>query len=328
MKSFFSFLLLFFLCFDSNLFANRNADLYAVNNLHISANSNSTTIAKQNAITLAKQQAVGIVANRISFINGDLLYELKNTDLKNIISTINIYDEKTTNSSYEANFNITINKNILNNFLNTHQIPFIKNNFPSTVLVFTNGNICELENGVEYNKKNDENGFKYTFADTDIDTSFCTGFDCYSHLPLKYNKDTMIMVSTQYLQGDKYKFEFKNKLSNYITEAILSVNDCKDKIAFYAEKSIKSAMLNNGVSNNNNNEVSILMPIYSLNDFLTMRNKLENLNNINKLELSAISFNKVQFKVSYNYNLNTLISTLNQNGLRVKNKNDYLVIQR
>ena len=90
-KSFFSFLLLFFLCFDSGVFANRNRDLYAVNNLHISANSNSTTIAKQNAITLAKQQAVSIVANRISFMNSDLLYELKNTDLKNIISTINIY---------------------------------------------------------------------------------------------------------------------------------------------------------------------------------------------------------------------------------------------
>ena len=326
MKKIFSYFLLFFFCISVAGFANKNENLYVVNNLHVSANSYSTTVAKQNAISLAKQQAVAKIATRISFISNDLLYELQNTDLKNLISTINVYDEKTTNTSYEANFNIKINKEILNNFLNDNKVPFIKNNFPSVVLVFTNGNICELENGMEYSKKNDESGFKYTFADTDIDQSFCSGFDCYSHLPLKYNKNTIVSVTTQYLQDDKYKFIFQNKLSNNITEAILSVNDCKEKIAFYAEKSIKMSMLN--MTENTNNEISMLMPIYSLSDFLTIRQKLESINIINKIEISAISFNKVQFKVSYNYNLNALISTLNQNGLRVKSKNNYIVIQR
>ncbi len=326
MKNFFSFLFLTFFCFNAKVFANKNDDLYFVSNLHVTANSYSTTVAKQNAITLAKWQAVSKVANRISFISNEFLYELQNRDLKNIISTINIYDEKTTATSYEANFNIKINKDMLNNFLNEHNIAFIKNNFPSVVLTFTNGNICELENGIEYTKPNDESGFKYTFADIDVDTRYCNDLDCYSHLPVKYNKNTVITVTAKYLQDDKYKFIFKNKLSNDITEAILSVNDCKEKIAIYAEKSIKNSMLKQATVNNN--EISILVPVYSLTDFLTIRGKLESLNNINKLEISAISFYKAQFKVIYNYNLNALISALNQNGLTVKNKTDYLVIQR
>lgn len=313
-----------FFAYDS--FAARN-NLYVISNLSVSADASSSSEAKTLAINNAKIKAFNTFIKRV--VPKQNVYDVKiptADELEKFIYSVNIESEKTSETSYEGIVNIVINSKTINDYLTSNAVEYITVNIPSSVVVFKNGNICEFHDGEEYTNPNDESGYKFTFADTDeLDSLNCPNYSCYTALMLKNNADTVMTVETKPVTVEKYKFILKDKLFDSEYEVMLPVENCSSSLITHIAEAFKIAMLK---QSNNNNETFIVSSIYSIKDYLNLKNKLANLNVIKDISLSALNYHKAQFKVKYNYNIDSLISAIESIGLSVRNKRDYLLIRR
>ena len=72
----------------------------------------------------------------------------------------------------------------------------------------------------------------------------------------------------------------------------------------------------------------MLVPIMGLSDWIQFEKTISKVPSIKSFEVQALKYNKVQLKLKYNYDLNSVINDLRVAGLDVQNKNTYLIVKR
>ena len=128
---------------------------------------------------------------------------------------------------------------------------------------------------------------------------------------------------------------FANENGNYtviVKDKFFGINEEIIVDTYFSVPHAISQILNDAYKfamlNNRSEYISLLVPVYSLADWLDLKEKLSKLSAFKNMEVQALKYNRVQLRVNYNYNINSVISGLLGMGLNVENKGDYLIIKR
>ncbi|MCR5506246.1 MAG: hypothetical protein K6F04_00160 [bacterium] len=291
-----------------------------VNNIKVSSNSISSSAAKKQALEEAKTKAFNIVLARL-LVSEDLgkVSMPDSYNMEKFVQSLKLNNEKTTSSSYSADVNIQINKGIMTEYLKNQELNIVSDIPPSTLVIFKGSNDFDFMNNLD--KENIipmtsylSSNFKFNVDEADI-------LKFQSVIP---NVNNVVIISTMSNSNGNYTIKLKDKLfgidEEVIADSYFSVPQAISKIL---NDSYKIAM-----THNNSEYISLLIPVYSLSDWLELEKKLSKLSVFKNMEVQAIKHNRVQLKIKYNYDLSSVISALSSLNLSVENKGEYLIIKR
>ena len=138
------------------------------------------------------------------------------------------------------------------------------------------------------------------------------------------NINNVAIVSVKENSNGNYEIAVKDLLFSIDEEVIADTYaSVPHAILQVLNDAYKTSMIHN-----NSEYISLLIPVYSLSDWLNLESKLSKLSVFKDMEVQAIKYNRVQLKIKYNYDLGSVISALSGIGLGVENKGDYLIIKR
>ena len=310
-------------CLANVAFSSVSKNFYSVNGISASATSVSSSEAKKKALENARSVAFNTVISRI--LPSDDLESVVVPDSYNMekfIQTMKLNNERTTSTSYSANVDILINKKLMSEYLKNQGISALQDLPPSTLVIFKDGDNFGFGDA-EYGEKN-----VVDFHTVSVDTSKFdfdkVGLSNFESLLTKYRANNVIFVSVRAIGGGLYRVEFRDKLLGisgsfdtmyhlFTTDFVKNVNDA-----------YKKAILGNNISE----YVSLVVPVYSLADWIDVKSKLSKLSVFKDMVVQALKFDKAQIKVKYNYDLNSVVSSLASLGFVIENKNGYLVLKR
>lgn len=298
------------------------SSLYNIEGLNVSSKSSSSLQAKNNALREAKINAFRIMLGRL--VLDSQKYKVKiptEQELNKIIYSLSINDEVLSPSSYTGILDIKINPSAINSYLQEQEVNYVTVLPPTTLLTFKNINICDFINGQVYKNPDDESGFSFTFIDNS-----CSSYVCRDNLLKKYNVDSVIEIETVYKGGENYLFKINGNLLSKTFEKTISLDVCKTKLPVILQDIYKQTTLSN--QNNKAFETFIMSSIYSINDLQNLTSNLKNIHGVKSLVEMALTYEKVQFRIEYDYGIDSLISALKNLGFIVKDKGNYLLIKR
>jgi hypothetical protein len=312
--------------------AQRNAFLILLGRLGVKENIASTLEDGAISDMVASQQIMNekIAGNNYSAtLNLSFSESFVKHYLGNKISTANSLANSLANPS--PNNQETSQENIASSYL---VIP-IKIEKPQPLIWETNNDwklACE-----SFTKNNNINYLKLPKGDIDdisaitIDTVNNNNFTDFEPLITKYKVDGLILA---YFDFDS----IENKV-NITLQNIQKFNSVQTKLAFVnvnqlspenlinkvAEKTINYIALSNGKKESAKQEISSYqfdVLIFGLNDWLKIKNKLENSNLISQLKINSISKDLVKINVSYNSVNGDIINFFAKNNLFLQKKNE------
>ena len=88
-------------------------------------------------------------------------------------------------------------------------------------------------------------------------------------------------------------------------------------------------MIVNGDSVNAGGDgVIVVLPIYSIQDWIGVQDKLSKVSSVKKIDIQALKYDKAQLVLKYTYDLSSLVAALRHAGFVVEQKSNYLRIVR
>ena len=311
---------LFFILFSFPAFCAGGQNFYLVNGIKVSANSVSSSVAKKRALDDARSKAFNIVLSRL-LVSEDLAKVVMpdSYNMEKFVQTVKLNNEKTTSSSYSADVNVQINKKLMNEFLENQNLNVVSDVPPTTLVVFKNGDTFDFMNSIVNENIIPMVAYLSSNFAFDVDSANLSKFR--SSIP---NISNVVIVNVMEKENGNYVINVKDRFFGIQEEVIAdSYESVPHAISQVLNDAYKSAMLHN-----NSEYISLLITVYSLSDWLNLEEKLSKLSVFKNMEVQALKYNKVQVKVKYNYDLDSVISALYGLGLNVENKGDYLIIKR
>ncbi|MBR1545089.1 MAG: hypothetical protein IJ638_04055, partial [Alphaproteobacteria bacterium] len=240
-------------------------------------------------------------------------------NMEKFVQAIRLNNEKVTSSSYSADVNIQINKGIMSEYLKNQGLNIVSDVPPSTLIVFKGKNDFDFLNNIDKENIIPITVYLSSSFRFDIDNANILKFQ--SVLP---NINNVVIVDTIANSNGNYTIKLKDKLfginEEVIADSYFSVPKAVSKVL---NDAYKFAMMHN-----NGEYISLLIPVYSLSDWLELERKLSKLSAFKDMEVQALKHNRVQLKIKYNYDLASVISALSSLNLSVENKGKYLIIKR
>ena len=313
-------ILLFLTLFSGRAFSAGIQDFYFVNGMNVMANSVSSSAAKKRALEEARLKAFNTVLSRL-LVSEDVSKVVMpdSYNLEKFVKAVKLNNEKTTSSSYSADVNIQINKNLMSEYLKNQGLTILSDVPPSTLIVFTGANNFDFMNNIDAENVIPLVAYLSSNFSFDVDEASLSKFQ--ASIP---NISNVVIVRTKENLNGNFDINIKDKLFG-IEEDIIAdtASSVPHAVLQILNDSYKTAMIHN-----NSEYISLLIPVYSLSDWLDLEGKLSKLSVFKNMEVQAIKYNKVQLKIKYNYDLGSVISALSGLGLSVENKGDYLIIKR
>ena len=339
--------------FGGNTFASVSKNFYIVKGIPVHSSSFSSSQAKKLSLEKARTEAFNNVLSRL-LLSEDLQNVIipDTYNMEKFVKSLKLTNEKTTSTSYSANVDIELNKNLIESYLDNQGFEFLKDLPPSTLIIIRD--IYGVQTGIhsaikQYDDKS--NVVKFTIAnENDTIPSFSgqsqknlsqltelsdSDFD---YLRSKYNVENVILADfpTYYTN---YDIAFFDKLLGIKKEVIFNntseeseeesentcSSECMVKNFFNAlNDAYKEKMFETDISQN----ISLIVPIYSLADWLDLQKKFSTLSVFKDMTVQALKHNKAQLKIKYNYDLNSVIASLSSLGFGIEEKDGYLLIKR
>jgi len=335
----FSLLIVFF----STTYANANA--FKVSNIEISSPF-ELNFEKNNVIDKGFQTSFSDLISMIT-TSGDRkkIKNVPNKELKGMINSFTISDEKFINNEYFANLETTFNKKKILKFLENNNI------FPSIpqrnkVLLFPilietkNNNIYLFNNNIFYNKWNEQKNsydlLDYLLPSEDIEDlvelqKISKDIETYdfSNLIKKYDiKDSIILIiykesnSVRTLSKINLDNTLKIKNMNYPKIDIVNVDDFSSIV-----KSLKQLYEDQWKKNNEIN-TSIKLPItISINSkkakkIIELEQALDSFDLVSDFNILNFNSENIQYKITYNGTPNIFLNDMREKNLELEMKNN------
>ncbi len=322
-------IILSILFFGKESFANNVTDFFMVENLPVSATAYSSSEAKKRAINYARQRAFNIVLSRlIKSEDFDDVYMPSDYDIEKFVQALKLNNEKTSSTSYSADIDIKINKNLMHEFLDNQDIKFLKDFPPSTLVVFVNGNSF----GFEDKDYGNENVVPFVlFKETDEQRDFIvnSSLSDLSSILSKYNVSNVIIVEEN-SEGEEIIVSFKDMLFGMVNMFSTTSDDFVKDFVTNVNDSYKLATSDMKLSN----KVSMVVPLFNLSDWISFEKKLASINDIKSYNVVALKHNKAQIEIEYNYDIDSVVNEIKKLGFFIEkkidptNNNYYLMIER
>ena len=295
-------------------------NFFEVKKIPVSAVSYSSSQAKKDALAIARSNAFNTVISRLllsSNVSNVIIPDSYN--LEKFVQGVKLNNEKTTSTSYSADVDVIINKSLMEDYLSNQGFSFLSDIPPQTLLVLLDGDVLDFSNS-DY-KKSLSNVVKFNTYVSKKNEAEVSDFD---YLLSSYGANNIIVVSQVHIGEGVYEINFKDKLlginetfeteyDKFAKDLVQNINDAYKKIMF--ERSL-------------NEYVSLIVPIYSLADWVDIKKKFSKIPVFKDMIVQALKFNRAQIKVKYRYDLNSVMSALSSLGYSVENKDNYLIIKR
>lgn len=306
-------------------FASSNLqNLFIVKGIEVSQTSYSSSEAKKKALNVARDEAFRVVLDRL-LISSDVANVVFPDDynVEKFIQTVKLNNEKMTSTSYSAVVDVQINKNLMLDYLKNQGLKVLEDVPPSTLVIFKNGDVLNFENA-NYGNSNVVKFYTYNMQSLswfDLDNS---DISAYKSLLNTYNATNVMIVDVVDMGQGIYKISFKDKLLGIESEFETNSDNAISDFVVHINDAYKLST-NEG---DFGKSVSMLVPIMGLSDWIQLEKTISKVPSIKSFEVQALKYNKVQLKLKYNYDLNSVINDLRVAGLDVQNKNTYLIVKR
>jgi len=351
--------LLIFLVVFTSLANKANAQQvnnYMVEGIAAKASARSSGDAKILATASARKDAFVILLSRLA-LNPSLVNNISNDDLFDMVNSEQITEERISGSSYSAIFNIAFSESAVKRILrdkNINKTDDVVENYlliPVKILKpkSLDGNspnellLWEAENNWKIAiEKEIKNSSIPNFIVPESDLSNITSL----------NKDNIEQVSFNYLEPilTKYKsseglvmFFYYDDIENKVIISVQNVKKLQKKLfklnfvnverlnyeqltSKVAQKTIEYLLtLKSGnKSKSETNFIKIEIPISKLGDWMMIKNKIENSNLINQLNIESISKDYVRISVNYTENQTDIIEAFAQKNIFLEKKAENL----
>lgn len=342
--------LIFFL-FSFNVFA-QEANIYLIEQVEGKAIDKSSVEAKNKATANARRDALNILLSRLS-LNQNIAANLSDDKIFDLVSSEQIFDEKIAGNSYFAIFNIKFSKNVVERTFGLgkkvekedkyllipvkvlRQNPLAEQNQDKFLLWEENNDWkIALENKVksEFIRKlivpesdlgnvaalNKDNIDKVSFIDLE---PILTKYKSDNALILFFSYDDIENKVTISVQNFKKLRKRRYKLS-FVNVDRLNYNDLVKKVA---EKTIEFLLQNKGDNDSDlENKIKIEVPITSLDNWIRIKNKIENSNLINQLNIEVMSKDYVKISINYIGEDSDIIKAFADKNIDLEKKSDDL----
>jgi len=351
MKKIFLFI---FLMFAPIVFAENNQD-YIVDNLKVVRIDKDATTAREKAITKGQRDAFNIILSRLSIDDTNSM-AITDEEISQMLRSIQIKDEKITDSSYRATLMVEFSPDYVKYILNKYRITKFSPTYDSYLIVPVLN-----EDGVTYlweksNRwtnffnKNVKSSNGIFLVDNDfaskslIDIGYFKkpNFSNFTNLAELYGVNNVVAVVGNYNTNDNVIYtkiyvmsnkRTRNATLNYQMQNIdnpdIDFNNASIKIVEYLN-GLSDGNANQGETTANENQRSdmyIFAPISSLKDFNNIDKVLKNNKRIINANLKSLEKNLAIYSIKYVDNdIESLITSLESDGFTVNEKKSGLYI--
>ena len=335
MKKIFLFI---FLMFAPIVFAENNQD-YIVDNLKVVRIDKDATTAREKAITKGQRDAFNIILSRLSIDDTNSM-AITDEEISQMLRSIQIKDEKITDSSYRATLMVEFSPDYVKYILNKYRITKFSPTYDSYLIVPVLN-----EDGVTYlweksNRwtnffnKNVKSSNGIFLVDNDfaskslIDIGYFKkpNFSNFTNLAELYGVNNVVAVVGNYNTNDNVIYtkiyvmsnkRTRNATLNYQMQNIdnpdIDFNNASIKIVEYLN-GLSDGNANQGETTANENQRSdmyIFAPISSLKDFNNIDKVLKNNKRIINANLKSLEKNLAIYSIKYVDNdIESLITSL------------------
>jgi hypothetical protein len=322
MSRIFSLLFVLFFTFSQSLFAEEN--IYLVEGVTAKYTAKSPSASRTAAIAGARRDAFLTLLSRLK-IKTKLADEVTNDEISDMVRSEQINDEKIAGNAYSATLNILFAQDFVEHIL-SQKIPTTAQDLDSDELYLIVPAEVVKKKVILWEEDNDwkkavektiKRKAKKSFLTPEPDISNISSLNSetlanadYQKLEpalsrykasaayvLLFNYDTIenkVIIDVSYIR----KMHRKQLRLSFVNVDRLSYEALMDKVADKAIEYLLNAK-NNESKNLNSNLVQIKIAISSLENWIAAKNKLENSNFINQLQIQSISQDYVIVAVNY-----------------------------
>lgn len=314
------------LLFPFYAFASFNSfdDVFLVKSIPVSFSSFSSSEAKKQSLKLARNNAFNSLLNRI-LLSSDLQNVIIPDDynMEKFVQSFKIDNEKTTSTSYSASVDVLINKNLLLDYIKNQNLSILEDLPPRTLIVYQNFDMSDFISFLS----------DPVIPFVNVIPISSLAFDWYNmnntllnSLLSSYKANNVILVNVNTLANNVCEVAFQDKVFGIADTFQTSCDKSSLYNSLYSK--IKDAYIHVQDLADFSNSVSLLIPIYSIQDWIDIEKKISSIPSIKSFEVQALKYNKAQLKIRYNYDLNSIIASLREAGFDIVNKNGYLIVKR
>jgi hypothetical protein len=351
--------LLIFLVVFTSLANKANAQQvnnYMVEGIAAKASARSSGDAKILATASARKDAFVILLSRLA-LNPSLVNNISNDDLFDMVNSEQITEERISGSSYSAIFNIAFSESAVKRILrdkNINKTDDVVENYlliPVKILKpkSLDGNspnellLWEAENNWKIAiEKEIKNSSIPNFIVPESDLSNITSLNKENIEQVSFNDLEPILTKYKSSEG-LVMFFYYDDIENKVIISVQNVKKLQKKLfklnfvnverlnyeqltSKVAQKTIEYLLtLKSGnKSKSETNFIKIEIPISKLGDWMMIKNKIENSNLINQLNIESISKDYVRISVNYTENQTDIIEAFAQKNIFLEKKAENL----
>ncbi len=351
--------LLIFLVVFTSLANKANAQQvnnYMVEGIAAKASARSSGDAKILATASARKDAFAILLSRLA-LNPSLVNNISNDDIFDMVNSEQITEERISGSGYSAIFNIAFSESAVKRILRDKNIKKTDDVVENYLLIPVK---ILKPKSLDGNSPNElllweaENNWKIAIEKEIKNSSIPNFIVPESDLSniASLNKDNIEQVSFNDLEPilTKYKsseglvmFFYYDDIENKVIISVQNVKKLQKKLfklnfvnverlnydqltSKVAQKTIEYLLtLKSGnKSKSETNFIKIEIPISKLGDWMMIKNKIENSNLINQLNIESISKDYVRISVNYTENQTDIIEAFAQKNIFLEKKAENL----
>ena len=320
-------------------------------NIKVDVTADDSAQAREKALNGANSAAVVAAAKRITNEDGIAkISELNNDQIINFVKENSVDEEKTPPNRYIANLKVIVNMDLLKQYMRERGIYISSSAIPQILLIpIMNENNTDSSTLWEVS-----NTWKKAWENTLIES------------PIVFNviKDSNNNISTlsssQAANMDKTALEeikqFNHVDDIYVLTAtyngidelnvdISSLSGYRDSIKVNGLKSDENEMLENAVKEiipiieknvlsqqdtpalPQTSEITVLFPFADISDWIAAENKIKAVEQVNSIEVQALSPGKTQFKINYTGELDDLLNGVKSSGYLLEESGNYMILK-
>ena len=338
-------LLVAFTLFATNALA---LDSYTIQGVNVEATANSATLARNKAIDEGEKEAFYKLLKKILPNERDIP-EIKSKELKKLILSRQIKNEKFSSSSYRGTIDVKFSKQRVKEFLKSQRLNHVKSgNTPILIIpVFRTEEKLLLweDNNLWRNawSRASSNLFKIVMPNGDIDDiTTANKYDIIrertsslENLALKYDVEDVI-ISEAFHSGNTIEIKTKHfdgvdlRQSTSVVHA--GKNDSLKKLlnkAVVKSRNDIEKIWKQTASATSDTDLQLIVPINSLEEWTEIRQKLSQMGNvIESLKINAIAYGQADIGVTMTDAPQNLIPHFRQNGLNLSQEGNYWILTK
>ena len=330
-------------------FAHASDERYTIE-IKVDVTDQNASVAREKAMSSASRAAIVAVAKRISTPEGAAkIAEMTDAQLINFVKETSVLNERNSDIRYMADLKILVNEELLKQYMIERGISLSNQPIATSVLIvpifreFTDDTplLWESSNLWKQAWENHQQTSAINFITIANSAGFISAIDAEQAaatdserleklaemsgandvyvLDATYNGIEGLKIMATSLSGERFEIDVagaKSSGANLFNQAVIESRHHIEQKVFESKNTIATQ----------EEELTVLYPFSSLNQWIAAEQKIKSLNIINKIDVQAMAPGKAQFKIFYTGSLSNLKHLLQSQGYQLKDGGNYMIL--